>query len=219
MKARTIMIISILSLFGCASHADPRDNYNKELETPRYQIATAEGQLELRVYEPYVIASVTVEGDFDSSSRQGFRLLAGYIFGANTSQTKIAMTSPVSIKPNQQPETQSEQLTMTAPVTTTLNKEGKWTVTFSMPSKYSLETLPIPEEKRVQLSVTKPQRFAVNIFSGRTTPESLKIEEKRLREWIKSQGLETRGDVTVARYNDPFTFPWNRRNEIMIEVP
>jgi hypothetical protein len=36
--------------------------------------------------------------------------------------------------------------------------------------------------------------------------------------WVKQRGLTARGVVQLARYNPPWTLPFFRRNEVMVEV-
>jgi len=219
MKELIIVSLAILSLLGCASGSDPRANVNPDLETPRYAVSKVKGGCELRRYQPYLVASVTVTGDFDSASSQGFRALAGYIFGGNSPQRKVAMTAPVSIKAEEGKGTaQGERVAMTSPVSVTSSAEQTWEVTFSMPSKYTLDTLPQPNDKRVKLSEHPGEQVAVIVFSGRVTDESRARHEALLLSWLKEEGLTPEGPISVARYNDPFTLPWNRRNELLVKV-
>ena len=117
-------------------------------EEPKYELIEKSGDFELRQYHPMLIAEVLVDGNMDQASSKGFRLIADYIFGNNVTKTgdsgKIKMTTPVTIKPK------SEKISMTAPVT--LEKiSDKWRVIFVMPSQYTLNTIPSPNNKRVIL--------------------------------------------------------------------
>ena len=209
-----IVMLSTFTCLGCFSTTDVRNNYNKDLETPTYEVLKTEQNFELRQYPSFLVASVQVSGDFDEASRQGFGILASYIFGDNSAQTKIAMTSPVSVKS----DIQSEKIAMTTPVTVSESSSNQWTISFSMPSKYTLKSLPTPKNKKIQVSMQKPQKVAVSIFSGFTSKKALNKQETNLRTWIKAQGLEADQMVNIARYNDPFTLPWNRRNEVLVQV-
>ena len=75
MKESLLMFLSIFMFSGCFSSADIRDNYNKDLETPAYEVLKTEHNFELRQYPSYLVASVQVTGDFDEASRKGFRIL------------------------------------------------------------------------------------------------------------------------------------------------
>jgi hypothetical protein len=185
------------------------------VEEPAFRVERGEEPFQLREYPGFVVAETFVQGDFDSAGRTGFRRIAGYIFGKNVSAggdaTKIAMTAPVTMEPA------SERIAMTAPVTAEATGEG-WRVHFVMPASYTLAKLPQPLDPEVKLREVPPHRMAAVTFSGWTTRTSIAENTARLQAWIGRLGLRPSGTPQVARYNDPFTLPWNRRNEILIEV-
>lgn len=186
------------------------------VEQPRYTVERSESGMDLRHYPGFVVAETLVQGDFDGAGRIGFRRIAGYIFGKNVSRRgeaeKIAMTAPVTMEPT------SERIAMTAPVTMEeANAEG-WRVHFVMPSAYRLADLPKPLDPLVTLREVPAHRVAAITFSGWTTRGSIAENTARLQAWMAAQELAAAGKPQVARYNDPFTLPWNRRNEILIEV-
>jgi len=189
------------------------------VEQPRYSVERSESGMELRQYPGFVVAETFVEGDFDSAGRVGFRRIAGYIFGKNASNRgeaeKIAMTAPVTMEPA------SERIAMTAPVTmepASVGNSENWRIHFVMPSAYRLADLPKPLDPLVSLREVGAHRVAAVTFSGWTTRASIAENTARLQAWMAKQGLAPAGKPQVARYNDPFTLPWNRRNEILIEV-
>lgn len=189
------------------------------VEQPRYSVERSESGMELRQYPGFVVAETFVEGDFDSAGRIGFRRIAGYIFGKNASNRgeaeKIAMTAPVTMEPA------SERIAMTAPVTmepASVGNSENWRIHFVMPSAYRLADLPKPLDPLVSLREVGAHRVAAVTFSGWTTRASIAENTARLQAWMAKQGLAPAGKPQVARYNDPFTLPWNRRNEILIEV-
>lgn len=214
MKGLMYMALVTFSLFGCVSHADPRLNVNQSLEMPKYEVLKSNGPLELRAYKPFLSAQVEVEGSFDEAGSKGFRLLAKYIFGGNQSNTSISMTAPVSMRPMPS----KEELAAISTLSITETQSKSWQVNFSMPSKFTLESLPIPQDPRVKLIEQAAETFAVIVFSGRASSANVKKYEDQLMDWIKTEGFNVNGAVSIARYNDPFTFPWNRRNELMIKV-
>ena len=218
MKEVYTMFFTMISLMGCSSNTDIRNNYNQDLETPKYQVLQSEGNFELRYYPSHLIASVQVTGDFDEASRQGFRQLAGYIFGDNHRQAKIAMTSPVSVSESRS----STKIDMTAPVTVSegakINSDTPRTVSFSMPSKFTIDTLPRPNNSNIELSMSPEQKVAVSLFSGFTSAKVLEQHKAQLSAWISKQGLKPSEQIHVARYNAPFTLPWKRRNELQIVI-
>jgi hypothetical protein len=182
------------------------------VETPPYKELRRDGNFELRDYPALVVAEVTVDGDQKEAANKGFRLLAGYIFGANKRRQSIAMTAPVA------QEAVSEKIAMTAPVAQTPSAAGTWVVRFTMPSAWSLQTLPVPDDPRVKLRSTEPSRFAVLRFSGLAKPDDVHTKSDELLAWVESHGLHATGPVSLAQYNPPWSLWFMRRNEVMVEV-
>jgi hypothetical protein len=211
---KTIIHLSLALLAsGCATSGGA---VATNLETPAYQTLVEEGQFTLRRYEPYVVAQTLVAKEsMDAASRTGFRRLAGYIFGGNRGRADIAMTAPVTAEPAA--ERGGEKIAMTAPVGAQPAAEG-WRITFMMPGKYDLESLPVPNDERVTFALEPEQCRAVVTFSWLTTEERVKTHTDALLAWVKQRGLTTRGEPVIARYNDPFTLPWRRTNELWLEV-
>lgn len=182
------------------------------VETPPYKQVLRDGDFELRDYPALVVAEVTVDGDQKEASSKGFRLLAGYIFGANKKRQSIAMTAPVT------EQAVSQKIAMTAPVAQTQNTAGTWVVRFTMPSTWSLQTLPVPDDSRVKLRNTEPARLAVLRFSGLARPDDVETKSSELLALVKSHDLHAIGPVSLAQYNPPWTLWFMRRNEVMVAV-
>ena len=181
------------------------------IEEPAYKTVLHEGAFEIRDYPALVVAEVTVSGDQKEAASNGFRLLAGYIFGGNQRRQSIAMTVPVAQSPS------SEKIAMTAPVTQ-LRTADHWVVRFTMPSAYSLETLPEPNDPKVRLRVLEPTRFAVLRFSGLARKGDVAARSAELETLAGTHRLRTVGPASLAQYNPPWT-PWfMRRNEVMLPV-
>jgi hypothetical protein len=168
---------------------------------PAFTTQRQEGDFELREYAGFTVAETRVEGGFDEASRAGFRRVAGYIFGGNTG-----------------PDGQSVKIAMTAPVTVEPAGGEQWRLHFVMPEDARSSGLPKPVDPSVNLREVPRHRMAVVRFGGFTTESSIGEQTRRLRDWMAAQGLQASGEAQIARYNDPFTLPWNRRNEIMIPV-
>ena len=170
------------------------------VEEPPFQTLINEPPFEHRRYLGFVVAETTLEGSFDAASRAGFRRVAGYIFGDNTVQSggskKIAMTAPVTVEP----------------------REGGWRLHFVMPSTEQLESLPRPNNSEVSLRRIGEHDVVAIQFSGWTTESAIAEATEKLKSWAQSKQFQIVGPPQVARYNDPFTLPWRRRNEILIEV-
>ena len=181
-----------------------------QIEEPQYKIIMKDGDFELRDYAPYIVAEVVIEGDRDSAVNAGFRMLAGYIFGGNTSQSKIAMTAPVT-------QSKGEKIEMTAPVTQT-GTGSSWVIRFMMPQTYTMSTLPKPDDERITLKQIKSRRVAVIKFSGLWTEGNLNARHEELVAIIAKKSLKPKGEATYAFYDLPWKpFFW-RRNEVMQEI-
>jgi len=318
----------IVALLGVTAQAAP------EVEIPKWTVLARakDHYVELRLYEPIIIAEVEIEATRDSATSAGFGLLAGYIFGNNRARGSVDMTAPVQTKEgesasipmtspvqtkesenidmtspvntqeksqsipmtspvNTQEKSQSipmtapvntqessESIAMTAPVNTQESSESiamtapvntqeknenipmtspvqtqesqnipmtspvqtqeseqikmtapvqeqeagsggsKWLVSFVMPSKYTLDTLPVPNDDRVKLKQMPQQKFLAIRYSGWETPENMNKHETILMKYVKSNNLKTIAPPTYAQYNEPWIPGFMRRNEILVEV-
>jgi hypothetical protein len=183
-------------------------------EEPKYTVLEKESPFEVRSYAPMLVAEVQVEGDLDSASGQGFRLIAAYIFGQNQVSEKIAMTAPVTVADQ---TIKSAKIAMTTPVGIEPNA-GKWTVSFVMPAEYTMETIPKPTNSQVQLRQIPAMKKAVISFTGFYNDQKVAEKTLELEQWIKSRNLQSAGAPNFARYNPPWTLPFMRRNEVMINL-
>lgn len=170
------------------------------VEEAPYRVLLSEPPFEQRHYPSLVVAETELPGDFDSASRTGFRRVAAYIFGENSGDTG-----------------NSRKIAMTAPVTVTPTPSG-WRLHFVMPSQEKFDALPKPINSQVALRRVDDHEMVSIRFSGWTTEKAIKEHTERLTEWALARKLTLAGVPQVARYNDPFTLPWNRRNEILIEI-
>ena len=189
------------------------------VEKPDYTVVKQEENFEVRKYPPVLAAEVTVQGAREDAIGDGFKLLADFIFGNNTKKTEIAMTAPVE-QQNQQEATTSENIAMTAPVEQEAadGSKGSWTVRFIMPSKYTKQTLPKPNNDKVKIKQIPAKKVAAIRFSGRNTDANLKKHEKQLAKYLEQQNLTPKSHPTYAFYNPPWILPPMRRNEVMVEV-
>jgi SOUL heme-binding protein len=187
-------------------------------EEPRYDVLEKSDAFELRAYKPMIVAEAFVDGNLDEASNKGFRLIADYIFGNNKSRAgvseKISMTVPVTMEPKI--ESKSEKISMTAPVSMQ-EAAGKWRMHFVMPSKYTLETLPVPNNAEVKLREVPAKKFAVVRFSGFAGEQKVAKKTEELLAWLQTKQIEPAGVPELARYNAPWTLPFLRRNEVMVE--
>lgn len=182
------------------------------IEQPAYEVARVVDGIEVRDVAPYIVAEVQVEGvSREAAGNQGFRILAGYIFGQNKGERRIAMTAPVVQAPA------PARIAMTAPVAQSA-VEGGYRVQFMMPSAFTLDTLPEPLDPRVQLRAVPPTRLAVVRYAGLWSDRNYEDNLARLRQAVADAGLRVLGEPVYARYDPPWT-PWFlRRNEIWLPV-
>lgn len=181
------------------------------IEEPKFAIVLKDGAFEIRDYTASIVAEVTVTGDQKDASGKGFRLLASYIFGANATRQKIAMTAPVTKTAT------SEKIAMTAPVTL-IAEVGQWFVRFTMPARYTLADLPVPTNNAVTIKAVPASRSAVLRFSGLAGEAKVAAQTKRLMAFVAARGLTPVGPSSIARYNPPWTLWFLRRNEVMLPV-
>jgi hypothetical protein len=194
-------------------------------ESPHYEVEKELDGCEIRVYSAYVLAQVDVESDFDGALRNGFELLAHYIFGGNRTRKSIPMTAPVSEEqvssseeiPMLAPVT-SEKISMPAPVTEEQAGEHVFRVSFAMPSKFTLETLPEPQDKRITFKVIESRRTAAIRFSGRVHEKLANERTEELRTCLSKNGLTPKSNFVVALYNPPFIPGIFRRNEVIVDI-
>ena len=181
------------------------------IEEAEYTVIEKEDRFEIRDYASHILAETIVETDIEKAGNKAFRRLFRYISGANRSQEKVAMTAPVSQEPR------GEKIAMTAPVGQQ-NIEGKWAVSFMMPSSYTLETLPEPEDPNIYLRQVPARRMAAVRYSGFWSKKRYLQYKTMLESWIQKKDFTIVGESIWARYNPPFTLWFLRRNEILIPI-
>ncbi len=211
MKKKTIWITLGLIIILIAAFA-LSGTIMSQVDEPEYKVLESSGDIEIRQYEPTLVAQVLVEGERKDAISKGFRMLADFIFGNNKDDKEIAMTAPVT-------QQEGKKIAMTAPVTQQKEMDQYWRVRFVMPAEYTLETLPKPVDEKVEILSVPGQKFVVIRFSGSSTEENLKKHLQELQAYLAQNKLEGIGDPIYAFYNPPWTLPFMRRNEIMIELP
>ncbi len=168
----------------------------RTVEEPPYSIVVEDGDIEVRDYGDVLIARTVTDGEYDDGSNPGFRRLAGYIFGGNEKDESIAMTAPVM----------QEQ------------GVGDWTHTFVLPPDMELAEVPDPLDDRVEISTMTARRVAAIRYSGYLTAESISEYSERLLAWVEANGYEVRSEPRSAGYDPPWTIPFLRRNEVLVDV-
>ena len=213
MRTYSVLLVGVLLLATGCSVVGIRT-----AEELSYSVVASDAAVEIRQYAPHIAAEASMEGDHESVQRDLFRALAGYIFGKNTTQEEIAMTAPVTM--NQDTTADGENIAMTAPVTMTPTDTNGWTMAFSMPSKYTMDTLPKPVDDRVTLVEVPERTVAVVRFSGSFNDSDNRAESLgQLTQWLNNQSkYKTVGKPFFAGYDPPFTLPFLRRNEVLVEI-
>lgn len=180
-------------------------------EEPHYLASALTDQVEIRRYGPRIAAETTVTGDEDRARSIGFRRLASYIFGANHRDETISMTAPVS-------QQSGDAISMTAPVAQSRTADDQWVIRFFMPSKWTMDTLPEPDDDKVQLVPVPGETVAVLRFSGDRSPQAVASRADQLRTILLDNAIEPIGDPVAWFYDPPWTLPFRRRNEIAIPI-
>jgi effector-binding domain-containing protein len=168
------------------------------VEEPDYRVVAEHDGFEVRAYGPMVVAETEVEGGFLDGGNQGFRTLAGYIFGGNEQQQSIAMTAPVAMRPSA--------------------GGGRSVMTFSMPAGMSVKTLPRPKDPRVALKELPAQQVAAVRFSGVADAGEVQARWATLKRDVQKAGFVLSGDPVFARYDPPWTPSFMRRNELLLPI-
>lgn len=189
--------LGVLAGVMMAGQAGAEGLVRKGYERPGFVVEATEGAREVRDYEPRVVAEVTVRGDRRAAVNTGFRVLAGYIFGANEGGGKIAMTVPVE---------QADQ------------GEGLWVVRFIMPAEAVAAGLPAPKDGRIVLREVPAARMVVEGFSGMPDGEDMAARAGALRDWAEGRGMRVAGGPVYAFYDAPWTPAGARLNEVAWEL-
>jgi hypothetical protein len=196
----------IIILWICLSY------FSSRVKEPGFKLLKRKNGYEIRQYAQYIEAQVKVSGSYSESQNKGFRILAGYIFGGNRSKKSITMTAPVL------EQSTGEKISMTAPVLETADDNGERIISFVMPSGYSIESLPIPNDKRVEFVVVAGHKSAVLKYSWGANTTRVEEKKSKLLAYAKRDGLKIIGQPKGARYNPPWTIPFMLRNEIIIDI-
>ncbi len=168
----------------------------RNIETYPYLVEKKYEAFEVRSYEASLFTSVKLStNEYKQASSKGFSMLAGYIFGGNKSNEKIAMTSPVS-----------------------MSLEDSMTMMFLVPQKYSKETLPEPNESQIIFEEVPSRTMAAIQFGGWADDESIAKYKAKLTDELAAEGIPHTGKFYFLGYNAPYEV-LNRRNEIIVELP
>lgn len=185
------------------------------IETPQYTVLDKKGRIELRRYSGYITATIAIRANsYNAAANRAFSILADYIFGNNTKNTKIAMTAPVI---SQKPII-SEKIAMTAPVITSKLEDQTYAIAFTMPSKYSIDNLPKPNNDEISIKIMPAHEVVAITFSGYTTEGKVQKMAKELKDWASQKQIKITGEPLVLRYDPPWKPGFIRKNEVCFSV-
>lgn len=166
-----------------------------DIETPDYKIVKTLGDVEIREYPKMIVAKTSLPSNsFENSGSNGFRTIAGYIFGGNQGNQKIAMTSPV-----------------------VMNMGDSATMYFVMPKQYQKEQLPTPNSPNVRIVEEAPKTLAVIKYGGFSSDKDIKRYCKKLEDTLTQNHIQWKGGFMYMGYNAPWDVV-NRRNEVAVEI-
>ncbi|HNX39777.1 MAG TPA: heme-binding protein [Methanothrix sp.] len=203
-----ILLLFIWTLYGVyISMSVPEASYQV--------LETLENGVEIRVYPEEIWATTVAENQNDA-----FSPLFRYISGDNQRGEKIEMTAPVVMPAPQKSENDSaggEKIEMTAPVVTMNNESGQF-MAFIMPERFDIQSIPKPSSSKVKIQVIEPRKLATIRFSGYMTGGNYEKNLELLSKTLEVRGISTEGEPLLMQYNDPWTPPFTRRNEIALQV-
>ena len=165
------------------------------IEMYSYKVLKKYDQFEIRKYGQANFSYVTMVTDsYQESSGNGFKSLAGYIFGGNEKKESIAMTSPVVV-----------------------NLDKTVTMQFMIPSKYHLDDLPKPNNPDVKFKTENEKYVAAIAFGGWSNDKKIAEYTAKLKMLLSEKGIKHFNNFSYFGYNPPFQLI-NRRNEIAVEI-
>ena len=170
-------------------------NSQKNIEKYPYKVVKNYGDFEIRVYEASLFTSVKLSSNtYKETSSKGFSILAGYIFGGNNKNEKIAMTSPVA-----------------------MTIDDVTTMMFLVPKKYTKETLPKPNNGDIEFTEMPAKKVAAIIFNGWANDYKIKDYKEKLRAALDKNEIKYTAKFYFLGYNAPFEL-LNRKNEVIVEL-
>jgi len=193
---KTVLIITVILFIGFTLFQAYSVMASNKSESQPYTVVRTEKDFEIRFYPATTMAIITSSAKtYKELGNSGFKKLAGYIFGGNQTNEKIAMTTPVHMDLNQ-----------------TLS-----TMSFVMPSQYNKDNLPEPNDSNVKIKTISQEYVAVIKFGGYASENDIKTNSRKLENALKEASISYYGHFRFLGYNPPFQFI-GRRNEIIVSV-
>jgi hypothetical protein len=193
---KTVLIITVILFIGFTLFQAYTVMASNKSGSQPYTVVRTEKDFEIRFYPATTMAIITSSAKtYKELGNSGFKKLAGYIFGGNQTNEKIAMTTPVHMDINQ-----------------TLS-----TMSFVMPSQYNKDNLPEPNDSNVKIKTISQEYVAVMKFGGYASENDIKTNSRKLENALKEASISYYGHFRFLGYNPPFQFI-GRRNEIIVSV-
>lgn len=193
MKTTIIIFLAIAAVFLFVQAYIAKST--SDTEHQQYEVIETDGSFEIRYYPSAIMASVSVDGNYNNSSGKGFRILAGYIFGSNSEDMKIPMTAPVHMQ---------------------LDSTGNY-MSFVMPSDYDMDILPDPDDDQIRIHESSPAHMAAIRFGGFANDEKIEMHKSKLREYLESKNIAYSEPFIYLGYNPPYQMV-DRRNEVIVKI-
>ena len=212
MLARVTALAASVLVAGCSVFGD-----RSGTEEPTFDVVAQIGAVEIRRYGARLAAETVIHADEATARNQGFRLLAGYIFGANRGAVTIAMTAPVAQQGAAQQQA-GTNIAMTAPVSQARDATGACVIRFFLPREWTMATLPVPNDPAVRLVTVPSDTVAVLRFTGGRGPDAVAARQAELLRTLQGTPWRVSGPPLAWFYDPPWTLPWLRRNEVAVAV-
>lgn len=107
---------------------------------------------------------------------------------------------------------------MTAPVTQQQIGDNEFLVQFYMPKEWTLDTLPKPNDPRVNIKVLPSRRVFVERYNGGWSDSLYNEELSKVNQELSKLNIQSKGNPIWARYNSPMALAPLRTNEIIYEI-
>ena len=170
-------------------------NSQRNIETYAFTIIDSYETIEIRQYEASLFTSVQIpSNNYRKTSSKGFSVLAGYIFGGNDKEEKIAMTSPVS-----------------------MSLKDSTTMLFLVPKKYTRDNLPVPNDSSIEFKDIPEKRVAAISFGGWASDSKIAAFKSKLITALNTKEIEYTDNFYFLGYNAPMEV-FNRKNEVIVEL-
>ena len=208
MKYTLVALIATSSLLSGCGVLSQRTG-----EEALFSTLSVDGDYEVRLYEPVVIAQTIVSGSYLSATRTGYNRLTSYVSGNNLAKQTVSVNAPITLRDGQKPP----RVELTLPYFEEYIG-NTWVISVAMPEAYRLETLPKPVNKSITFKVLPRLRTAVVKFNGFKSEGLVGRHNNRLSQWLIRNKLTATSAPRSVVYDSPWVVPALRRHEIHISI-